>query len=179
MLLLPHIARPAPRLASLAVLSTGAEQVLRDARQVCRTAHRVGSLGELRRVLEELAPAAAGPRILDLLGHSTRSARLLRLGSTIVDMTVPAVARFFTDLAADRLLARHALVGVRLLGCATAAMPTGQLTIRLLARTLGVPVWGTRTPLLHAHYDDRGFDPRFAHLLIESAELPSPLQPLA
>ena len=59
-----------------------------------------------------------------------------------------------------------------LLGCSTAVHPTGQRTIRRMARILGVPVYGTTKFLFKSHYNCDGFDPLFTSLLLESSELP-------
>jgi hypothetical protein len=60
---------------------------------------------------------------------------------------------------------------VRLLGCETAVSPGGQRTLRLLAQTLRVPVFGATRPLMKSHYDERGFNPAFARVVVEAAEL--------
>jgi hypothetical protein len=66
----------------------------------------------------------------------------------------------------------------RLLGCETAVEIAGQKTIALLARTLRVAVFGTTGSLMKSHYIGGGFDPCFAPLLIEAADLPMPRQRL-
>jgi hypothetical protein len=130
-----------------------------------------GSLGELREVLERCLDEAVAPTTLDLVGHSTRGHHLLRLGRTPIDMLDAPVARFFRGLAAERLLARLSIVAVRLLGCETAVTDAGQRTMRMLAQTLRVPVHGTLQPLMKSHSDAEGFDPAFAHLLVEAGNL--------
>ena len=105
------------------------------------------------------------------VGHSTRDHHLLRLGDDAVDMLDPVVARFFRELAADRLLARLHVATVRLLGCETAVSEAGRRTVRLLAHTLGLPVYGTTRPLLKSHYNEAGFNPAFTHVLIEASHL--------
>jgi hypothetical protein len=40
--------------------------------------------------------------------------------------------------------------------------------LRLLARTLRVPVFGSNKPLMKSHYDEFGFNPAFAHVLVEA-----------
>ena len=108
---------------------------------------------------------------LDLIGHSTRDHHLLRLGDDRIDMLDPVVARFFRSLAAEHLLSRLGVVAVRLLGCETAVSPSGKRTLRLLARTLRVPVFGAIKPLMKSHYDKLGFNPAFAQILVEASEL--------
>jgi hypothetical protein len=125
----------------------------------------------LRAVLEGRARGAApGPVTLDLIGHSTRGHRLLRLGRTPVDMLDPAVAGFFRTLAGDGTLTRNAVSAVRLIGCETAVTETGQRTMRMLARVLGLPVFGTVVPLVKSHFGAAGFDPAFSGIL--TAALP-------
>ena len=59
---------------------------------------------------------------------------------------------------------------MRLLGCETAVSPSGQRTLRLLARTLGIPAFGAIKPLMKSHYDELGFNPAFAKVLVEAFE---------
>src|SRR5262249_28395381 len=130
------------RLSTISVLSTGVAELFERGPIAHYPHHRVGSLFELRGVLDAL-PDGAG-RTLDLVGHSRRGTKLLALGTTTLDMLDRRVARFFAELAAGRVLARAGVVHVRLLGCETAVCPTGQRTIKMLARTLGMPAFGTR-----------------------------------
>jgi hypothetical protein len=60
---------------------------------------------------------------------------------------------------------------VRLLGCETAVTDAGQRTLRMLSQTLRLPVFGTTKPLLKSHSNSAGFDPAFAHILIEATAL--------
>ena len=161
----------ASRAASLNVISPDAEELFFDPVARCADLHRASSLGELRAVLERRLDGQASPVTLDLIGHSTRDHHLLRLGDDRLDMLDPAVARFFRSLADDQLLSRLEVVAVRLLGCETAASPGGKRTLRLLARTLLLPVFGTIRPLMKSHYDQLGFNPAFAHVLVEASEL--------
>jgi hypothetical protein len=137
----------------------------------CVNLRHAGSLAQLRAVLEGHLDHVEAPATLDLLGHSTREHHLLRLGDTPINMLDPNVARFFHALSEDRLLQRLRIVAVRLLGCETAVTDAGQRTLRMLARTLGLPVFGTLKPLLKSHSDANGFDPAFAHILIEASAL--------
>jgi hypothetical protein len=137
----------------------------------CMHLRRAGSLGELREVLERCLDGAVASTTLDLVGHSTRGHHLLRLGRTPIDMLDAPVARFFRALAADRLLPRLGIGAVRLLGCETAVTDAGQRTMRMLAQTLRVPVYGTLQPLMKSHSDAEGFHPAFAHLLVEAGSL--------
>lgn len=135
----------------------------------CREVHRAGTLDELRAVLDGL-PEGTGAS-LDLVGHSTRAARLLRLDQTVIDMFDIKVASFFQQLADDGVLARIGVVSLRLLGCSTASQPPGQRTIQRLARVLELPVYGTTKPIMKSHYTAEGFNPAFVQLLVESAQL--------
>jgi hypothetical protein len=47
----------------------------------------------------------------------------------------------------------------------------GRRTLRMLARTLRLPVFGTLVPLLKNHSTADGFNPKYAHLLIEASAL--------
>ena len=60
---------------------------------------------------------------------------------------------------------------VRLLGCETTVTDAGQRTLRMLSHTLRLPVFGTTKPLLKSHSNSAGFDPAFAHILIEATAL--------
>jgi hypothetical protein len=63
------------------------------------------------------------------------------------------------------------IVAVRLLGCETAVTDTGRRTLRMLARTLDLPVFGTLVPLLKSHSNADGFSPAFSHILVEASTL--------
>ncbi len=152
------------------VVSPDAESVYVGRAARCANAHRAASLGDLRAVLDREPPPAA-PWTLDLMGHSTSGHHLLRLGRTPVDMLNPRVARFFRDLAGSGVLGRLRVSAVRLLGCETAVAEGGQRTMRMLSRTLRLPVYGTLEALHSSHHTADGFNPAFAHLLVEAAEL--------
>src|SRR5438046_3355565 len=137
----------------------------------CVNLRRAGSLGELHDILHGRLDEIVVPATLDLIGHSTRQHHLLRLGDTPIDMLDRGVARFFHTLAEDRLLPRLRIAAVRLLGCETAATDAGQRTLRMLARTLRLPVFGARVPLLKSHSNADGFDPTFDHLLVEASDI--------
>jgi len=82
------------------------------------------------------------------MGHSTRDHHLLRLGDDRIEMLDPVVARFFRSLADDCLPPRLQVVAVCLPGYETAVSPSGKRTLRLLARTLHIQVFGTLNPLM-------------------------------
>ncbi len=145
----------------------------------CVHLHHAGSLGELRAVLDRRRDQTGRDltdrgRTLDLIGHSTRGHRLLRLGATPIDMLDPRVARFFATMAGDNLLPRLGIVAVRLLGCETAVTDSGQRTLRMLSDTLALPVFGTTKQLLKSHSTAEGFNPAFQHILVEAAACPRP-----
>ena len=146
-----------------------AEEFFAGAAVRCVTLRHAASLAELREVLERCLDDPARTVTLDLIGHSTRGHRLLRLGRTPIDMLDPHVAGFFRALARDQLLTRLHVTAVRLLGCETAVTDAGQRTLRMLSHTLRLPVFGTCKPLLKSHSNSAGFDPTFAHILIEAA----------
>jgi hypothetical protein len=156
-------------ISAINILSRDVEAFLRASALRDGWSNVVESLHELRGVLEGRARAPGAIATLDLIGHSTRGHKLLRLGRTVIDMLDPSVERFFVALADDGLL--DDVAAVRLLGCETAVSPSGQRTIRTLGWTLGLPVYGTKKPLFKSHYDARGFDPAFGHVLVESTQL--------
>jgi hypothetical protein len=131
----------------------------------CDTLQRVASLDEARAVVEQ-GQVADGPATLDLIAHTTRDHKLLRVGADVLDMFKPPVRAFFERLAADGVLAAHGIVQVRLLGCESATKPSGRLTMARLSRTLGVPVFGATKPLIKSHFDRHGFNPAFEHILL-------------
>jgi hypothetical protein len=158
-----------PALKPLHVMSPDAEPVFRGRVARYTSVYRASSLGELRDVLESLPNNESGPeRSLDLLGHSSAGHHLLRLGHTKIDMLDPAVARDFRALVAGDLLLRLRIRALRLLGCETAVSDAGQRTMRMLARTLHMPVYGTLVQLIDSHWGADGFDPAFAHVLVRA-----------
>lgn len=134
--------------------------------------HVVSGLEDLRRVLEGLQCGARPPAHLDLSGHSTRAGKLLRLGADVIDMLDPWTERFFRRLADDDLLPQLNLRTVRLLGCETAVTSTGRRTLRGLAYTLGLPVFGTKKVLYKSHYNALGFEAAFEGVLVEVGRFP-------
>lgn len=143
----------------------------------CLCRHRAESLDQLHSVLRHSSPGTT-PLTLDLLGHGTTGHRLLRLGDTPIDMLNPRVADFFATLAHSGLLPRRGIIAVRLLGCQTATTDAGRRTLRLLAHTLRLPVFGTLVPLLNGHYTAHGFNPAFTHQLVQAHPDPSQNPPI-
>ena len=152
----------------LNIISPDAEGLFFGAAARCTVLHRASSLADLRALLEASIGVSVSSLTVDLIGHSTRDHHLLRLGDTAINMLDPAVAHFFQSLARDHLLKRLGVAALRLLGCETAVTPSGRRTMRLLARTLGIPVFGTTKPLMKSHYDRLGFNPTFSHILVEA-----------
>jgi hypothetical protein len=175
----PGVASPGA--AGLSVASPDCAEAFFAGRAArCAGLRHAASLGQLRDVLEDAARGPARPGPLDLIGHSTRDHRLLRLGSTPVSMLDPGTAAFFAALAGTGVLARLRVTAVRLLGCETAVSDAGQRTVRMLSRALGLPVYGTLVPLLKSHWDAAGFSPAFSHVLTEASHLaPGPPGPYA
>ena len=164
----------APVMRPLNIMSPDAEPVYRGRVERCAEAHRASSLPELQAVLETLQGKAGSLgclRTLDLLGHSTSGHHLLRLGSTPIDMLDPVVARFFRTQAIADLMSSLGIGAVRLLGCETAVTDAGQRTVRMLSRALRMPVFGTLVPLHGSHWRADGFNPAFAHVLVEASQL--------
>ena len=158
------------RIATLSIVSPDLEELFFGEVRKCADIQRAGSLAELRAVLERERAGPQSPITVDLIGHSTRD-HLLRLGDTAIDMLNPIVAGFFQSIGDDQLLLRLDAVAVRLLGCETAVSASSKRTLRMLARTLRVPVFGTLKPLMKSHYDQFGFNPAFANILVEASEL--------
>lgn len=156
---------------SIIISSEGIEETMVAAPESCVGRHLVRSLTEMQSVLAETQPGDQ-PLTLDLLGHSTRDTRLLRMGKTIIDVADARVAGFFERLKIHTT--RLNIDEVRLLGCETAVEVVGQRTMRVLARMLDVRVFGSRKRLMKTHYNADGFDPVFSATLIESAQLPNP-----
>ena len=132
----------------------------------------VARLDELPRVLEEQAACRRGAAIaldIDLIGHSTRTHQLLRIGVTAIDTLDLGIRRFFEQLARTGLLGVVNAASLRLLGCETAVSPSGQRTLRTLAAILQLPVYGTRKRLLQSHYSAQGFQPQFRSILFEGS----------
>lgn len=148
-----------------------AEEFFAGAAPRCVTLRHAATLDDLREVLERCPGHPARAVTLDLIGHSTRGHHLLRLGRTPIDMLDPRVADFFGALARDRLLPRLQVAAVRLLGCETGVTDAGQRTLRILSRTLGLPVSGTSKPLLKSHFNQAGYDPAFADILVQATAL--------
>ena len=158
---------------SIIITSDAIEDMMMSEPESCLGRYRADSLSSLLRVLETHEPTKSAVT-LDLIGHTTREAKLLRIGKTVIDLADLRVARFFERLACDHIPRLH-ITTLRLLGCESAVEIIGQRTMRGLARTLGVKVYGTRKMIMKTHYKPEGFDPDFAAIaLIETAQLPNP-----
>lgn len=155
---------------SINLVSRGVLDVLSEPLRTARNSTVVDSLHEARRVLDAYGARPPGAAVhVDLLGHSTRDHRLLRLGGTVVDALDPLVRRFFDEVGRSEVLQAMNALSLRLLGCETAVSPSGMRTLRMLADILGLPVFGSRKRLSRTHYTARGFDPRFGAVLVAVA----------
>jgi catechol 2,3-dioxygenase-like lactoylglutathione lyase family enzyme len=136
----------------------------------------VGGLEGLRRVLDgfctcPISSANGKTRTLDLIAHANQ-ARLLQLGSQVIDPRDDQVRGFFEQLAADRILAKLRVTELRLLGCETAMSRDGQAAIRILTELLGVRVVGTTKLLYAAYFGDKGLKDRYERMLRDATNLP-------
>ena len=136
--------------------------------------HRAASIDDLAGILDRVAGqgAATEPRTLDLYGHATRGASLLRVGTSVIDATDRRVEACFRGLVRSGSFVRAGVRSVRLVGCGTATTEIGQLTIRVLSRILAVPVLGTTKRIMPSHYDAHGLGAAYAHLLVEARSVP-------
>ena len=164
--------------SSINVIATDVQSVLRPELVRSSNSFLVASIHEVDVVIRERARGPVTRAVmLDLLGHSTREHQYLRIGTTAIDMLDPLVFELFERIAHERLLQTIGVVGVRLLGCQTAATSSGRRTLRVLARVLGVPVFGTLKRLGKSHYTATGFDPVFHRILVDAARLSPATQP--
>jgi hypothetical protein len=153
-------------LRSITVTGRRPDPVLSELIARCASVVYVDALADLGPVLDQLAArSAGGPCALDLVGHSTGPAHLLRLGDTIIDPIDPVVDRWFREVARDHLPARVGVVALRLIGCQTAVASASRRTLQRLADAVGLPVFGTTKLLTRSHFNDGGFDPIFHHIL--------------
>lgn len=156
------------RLVSL--ITREVEQELFVGHPCLEALQRVGSLDDVRLHVERIPIGRDRATSLDLIAHTTRDHKLLRVGRDVLDMFKPAVRAQFGQLAADDVLAARGIVQVRLLGCESATRATGLRTMQRLSRTLRVPVYGTSKPLMKSHFDRNGFNPAFEHVLIAAED---------
>lgn len=162
--------------ARLSVISAEPDHELDRLAERIAPSARIGGRAELEVWLGRLLAARDGaeviaPKTLDLLGHSTASTSLLRLGDWVIDAASPAVAAWFRALADRRVLPRLGIHAVRLLGCKTAETGPGRATICALSDILGVEVYGTNHLLHEVHYDDHGFRDVWGFLLVGARAL--------
>lgn len=158
------------QIPSINIVSFDVLDVLSEPLKAAENTTIVKSLREARQVLDVYGAKPQQPAItVDLLGHSTRDHRLLRLGGTVIDALDPLVRRFFEEVERSQVLVAMNAVSVRLLGCETAVSPSGQRTLRMLADILGLPVFGSRKRLSRTHHTATGFNPLFESVLIRAA----------
>lgn len=163
---------------SLNLVSADALDTIPVAMQRAAETHVVASLDDLSRVLEAQAARRRGASSafeidIDIIGHSTRTHQLLRIGVTAIDTLDLGVRRFFEQLARSGWLGAVNAASLRLLACETAVSPSGQRTLRTLAAILQIPVYGTCKRLLKSHYSGQGFQPQFRSVLLEGRPLGS------
>src|SRR5688500_12915901 len=152
----------------LSVISRVVDPELTRIHDAIEHATPVGGRGELEELLcRWLEAPDATAKTLDLIGHAT-SDGLLVLGTWELDGDRAPVRAFFRHLADQDVLARLGITAVRLLGCETACGDAGRRTLRTLAETLVVPVYGTTAMIYSAHYERAGFRAECAHLLASS-----------
>jgi hypothetical protein len=162
--------------SQLSVISAEPDPELDRIAGIIRPSVRIGGRAELEELLAQLLAARDGgattaPKTLDLIGHSTASAALLRLGDWIIDAASPPVAAWLRALAARDVLPRLGIHAVRLLACRTTDTDRGRATVGTLAELLGVEVHGTNHLLHAAHYDEHGFRDAWRFLLVSAGEL--------
>lgn len=156
---------------ALSVITSDADPFSLSVVERCARLERVGSLRELRALLDRKVASSERFANLDLIGHSVVRTRFLRLGVDVIDVFDPSVEAFFRQLARDHVLEHLGVQALRLLGCSTASQAAGQRTLIQLARMLRVRVFGTAKLLQKSHYNAEGFDPAFSHLLVEASEV--------
>ena len=162
--------------ARLSVISAEPDHELDRIAERVTPSVRIGGRAELEALLERLlaASASAGtiaPKTLDLLGHSTARASLLRLGDWVIDAANPEVTAVFRGLADHGVLPRLGIGAVRLLGCTTAGTAHGRATIWTLSDLLGIEVHGSNHLLYEVHYDAQGFRDIWEFMLVSAQDL--------
>jgi hypothetical protein len=160
----------------LSMISAVRDHELDRIAQTIQPSHRIHGPTDLADVLEQLLATAGGiepngPKTLDLIGHSTSLASLLRLGDWVIDAESPCVTAFFRAVAKHDVLPRLGIRAVRLLACKTAGTVSGRSTLCALADILGVEVFGTNHLLYDAHYDGDGFRDIWRFMLVSSSDL--------
>lgn len=166
------------QIPSINIVSSDVLDVLSEPLKVAENTTIVKSLREVRQAMDAFGARPPLPTVtVDLLGHSTRDHKLLRLGGTIIDALDPLVRRFFEEVERSQVLVAMNAVSVRLLGCETGVSPSGQRTLRMLADILGLPVLGSRKRLSKTHYTAQGFNAMFDPVLTVATPLRSRSRP--
>jgi hypothetical protein len=162
--------------SQLSIVSTDADLdgVARTIAPCLRVGGALALAEALRALVATEGDGAVAARTLDLFGHSTADAGLLRLGDWVIDDADPAVVAWFRELARAGWLPRLGVRALRLLACRTAATPRGRATIATLADVLGIEVFGTPHLLYDAHHDARGFRAAWEFLLVGSSAARGP-----
>ena len=154
------------RIPSINIVSADVLDVLSEPLKGAENTTIVRSLSEVRQALDAHAARPPAAVTVDLLGHSTRDHKLLRMGGTVIDALDPRVRRFFEEIERSRVLQTMNAVSLRLLGCETGVSPSGLRTLRMLAEILGLPVFGSRKRLSKTHHTAAGFNPLFGSVLV-------------
>lgn len=155
------------QIPSINIVSFDVLDVLSEPLKAAENSTIVKSLSEARQVLDVYGAKPPLPAVnVDLLGHSTRDHKLLRMGGTVIDALDPRVRRFFEEIERSRVLQAMNAVSLRLLGCETGVSPSGLRTLRMLAEILGLPVFGSRKRLSKTHHTATGFNPLFGSVLV-------------
>ena len=152
----------------LSVITRHADAELARIQDAIELAVLVDDRSDLERLLGDLLAIdhPVVPKTLDLIGHSTADASLLKLGDWVIDAASPTVTAFFRELADHAVLPRLGVYAVRLLGCQTADTEHGRATLCALSDILGLEVLGTTDLIFASHYDRHGFkDEREFHLM--------------
>jgi hypothetical protein len=160
----------------LSVISGESDTELDNIARIITPSIRIDRGAELAELFGRLIAAIDGaktiaPKTLDLIGHSTASTSLLRLGDWVIDAADPAVTSVFRGLADHDVLPRLGIHAVRLLACRTTDTSSGRSTVCTLANILGVEVYGTNHLLHGAHYNKHGFRDTWGSLLMGAGDL--------
>jgi len=148
----------------LSIVADPPDNAVRTTAEKLRCAVRVSDLAALVAYLEGL-PRLPVPATLDVVAHTTKD-RLMRLGSTVIDPAVPAVATTFARLAHGNVLPRLGITALRLLGC-WSGTGRGAAAVIAIADRLGVRVLGSSTIIQTRHFDADGFSPAYDVLLAD------------
>jgi hypothetical protein len=146
------------------------DTICRGAARLCEMT-RVGGLNDLAASLNKAARIRQATS-LDLIGHSSRSSKLLVIGRDTIDLLDRRIEKFFVDLSKTDVLRRLGVQQIRLLGCQTGLTRSGQYAMRRLAAIFDMSVYGTLVPLRSEHYDASGLRLDCRHILLDHRAAP-------